>query len=257
MNFGCCEHLGAFCDHAPVFMEVILVVGGLVGGYVIGGRMRTKVHDDAIEASAKANADTHGRASTAAAQGTNLLTSEVVPTVMLIGDASTGKSLFIERLTNKDGLGRETLMRTMAPNWRRADVSLPAGLVSFQILDTPGALPELSVPFLRHAHAVVLVFDVGSAQSFSHLKDQWYTMVREHRLDFLDSRNAQSLCVVLAHVIDERRERQVTRRDAARWCSTVGLPYFETNPTEQMPKVLTHLASATLGGDSESTSKTK
>ena len=57
----------------------------------------------------------------------------------------------------------------------------------------------------------------------------WYAAVLQHRQ--MD-KHAAGTCVVLAHVIDERRERQVTRREASAWCELNGLPFFETHPAD-------------------------
>jgi 16S rRNA U516 pseudouridylate synthase RsuA-like enzyme len=43
--------------------------------------------------------------------------------------------------------------------------------------------------------------------------------VQQHRLS-AGSRVATGSNVVLAHILDEGRERQVKRREAALWCST-------------------------------------
>ena len=99
----------------------------------------------------------------------------------------------------------------------------------------------------------MLVFDVGSSMSFDKMKSQWYSSVRLHRFAS-GARQAPGSTVVLAHIIDERRERQVTRREAAAWCQQQNLPYFETHPAEKpYPRVLHHLASTLLlrGEDGE------
>ena len=168
---------------------------------------------------------------------------------MLVGEPGVGKSLFVSRISNLDGVGRETLPKTLAPTWQRADIPLvPNGQVTFQLLDMPGSLPELSIPFYAHAHAVVLMFDVGSASSFARMKMLWHTSLKQHRDLVPGARYAPGSTVVLAHIIDERRERQVTRREASAWCASagVGLPYFETHPLETSPKVLAHLAAAVV-----------
>ena len=77
----------------------------------------------------------------------------------------------------------------------------------------------------------------------------WYSAVRLHRFA-AGARHSQGATVVLAHIIDERRERQVTRREAAAWAQQVGVPYFEmvsgSSSERPCPRVLTHLASAVL-----------
>ena len=151
-----------------------------------------------------------------------------VMTVMLVGDSGSGKTMLLTRLQSDGELGRETLPRTMAPSWHRLDLDMPDQRVVFQVLDTPGTpeLSELLVPFYRVCNGTVLMFDVSSALSYARMQ-RAYETVCEQRVN--DARAQDGSIVVLAHIIDERRERQVTRRDASSWCTLQGLPYFETH----------------------------
>ena len=221
------------------------MAGGLVGGWAIGSKLRSAIDFDAQEQEPQQSAQTV--ADSAPQQAKTLM--EATATVMLVGDPAAGKSLFVERCTNRDGIGRETLPRTLAPAWESAFMPLPLGRATFHFLDTPGAYPELSVPFYRGVQFVVLVFDVSNANSFVNLKMLWYTAVQTHRLNLANARIKPGSCVVLAHIIDERRERAVTRRDAARWCASKQLPYFETHPAEAVPKVLSHIAQTCISSD--------
>ena len=106
-------------------------------------------------------------------------------------------------------------------------------------------------PVESDVQAVVLVFDVGSSASFARMKAMWFSAVRLYRL-VAGASHAPETTVVLAHIIDERRERQVTRREAAAWAQQQGLPYFETHPNERpVPRVLAHLADVVLLRDEE------
>lgn len=247
-------------------LEAAIVLGGLVGGYSIGTRLRQTVHDasaltSSVSGEASGGADERRRKQQS--QLASLLADdEVIVTAMLVGEPSVGKSLFVARMSNPpDGPGRQALPKTMLPGWQKVRVALPsqlqrkgrisaaaaaapAGSANFQLLDTPGGLPGLCVPFYRGVQCVVLMFDVGQASSYEALKSKWYADVKLHRLDAPGARHASGSTVVLAHVVDERRTREVTRREAGSWCASVGLPYFETHPAEHMPKVLAHLASA-------------
>jgi len=239
-------------------LELTLAGGGVAGGYALGSRLRQAVHDAAAKLGIDSANDEQQQ--TQQAGGLQVLKdSTLTVTMMLVGEPSVGKSLFLARICSDDGSpGRSVLQKTLVPAWLRADVMLtnqpravstsaltaPAGRVVFQCLDTPGSLPELSVPFYRGVQSVVLMFDVGQASTFAKLKSHWHAAVTQHRLDAPGNRHPRETTVVLAHVVDERRTREVTRRVASAWCASVGLPFFETSPTETMPKVLAHLAHA-------------
>ena len=281
-------------------LEAGLVSAGLAGGYSLGSKLRQVLQE------ASAADGQHQRVGDAAKRGTreggslsqlpSSLASRWVGneeamtlTVMLVGEPGAGKTLLCERLAAEDGIvGRETLPRTLAPQWHAVQLDLPSvGRVSVQLLDTPGGLPEvsviqanrpsshlthsqatpvthppalcpcavaaqLSVPFYRDVQACILVFDVGSSLSFARMKAFWYSATRLHRFHTPGARQKPGSTVVLAHIIDERRERQVTRREAAAWCQQQKLPYFETHPAERpCPRVLTHLGSVVLQGGEE------
>ena len=230
-------------------LEGSLAIVGLAGGFSLGSRLRSAFYDagedDQPAGGASVQRSKAGDASTALSPWAGNAETMTM-TVMLVGEPGAGKSLFCERISNPDGLGGRSLPKTMAPQWVRAEVLLPGALgrVSFMFLDTPGSMPELSIPFYRQVNSVVLVFDVGSSQSFAKMKTLWYSAVRLHRDAAGGARTAADSTIVLAHVIDERRERQVTRREAAAWCQQMKLPFFETHPAEKpLPRVLTHLAS--------------
>lgn len=88
------------------------------------------------------------------------------------------------------------------------------------------------------------MFDVSSLQSFVNLQGFWLTQAQQQRLYL--RQYPPSTTIVLAHMIDERRDRQVSRRDASSWCAAMGLTYFETHPKDLSAtrKMLLHLARA-------------
>ena len=226
-------------------MEGVIVAAGLAGGVAIGRRARQAAEDDdkaarrrAGEGGGSGGAGVDGLARTrGSTEGSSAVVGGATQTltVMFVGDSASGKSLFCTRTASADGsVGRETLAKTYAPTWIRADVALSSTRrVAFQLLDTPGraGLSSLCVPFYRQVDAVVLVFDVGSLGTFEALQTTWYAALEEHRLGSSRGHKPGS-CVVLANVIDERRERQVKRSVAVAWCESVGLPYFETHPAD-------------------------
>ena len=139
-------------------LEAGLVSAGLAGGYSLGSKLRQVLQE------ASAADGQHQRVGDAAKRGAreggslsqlpSSLASRWVGneeamtlTVMLVGEPGAGKTLLCERLAAEDGIvGRETLPRTLAPQWHAVQLDLPSvGRVSVQLLDTPGGLPEVSV----------------------------------------------------------------------------------------------------------------
>ncbi len=251
-----------------MLIEGLAAAAGLVGGFTLGARARQDVHEhepsarDALPLPPSFVGGGDGSSETLAGPAAFADEGRIQKsmTLMLVGDSLAGKSLFCTRITLRGSeLGRETLPKTTAPMWHRIELRLPGNTqsrdgqrgarVSFQLLDTPGRpeLAELLVPFYRQVHAHVFMFDVGSATSFSRMKD-FVRIAREHLHAAGSTRKgaAAVVPVVLAHVIDERRERQVTRRDASSWCALEGLTYFETHPKDDVGwrRMMAHLARA-------------
>lgn len=244
-------------------LEAGVVALGLAGGFKLWSFLQAEI--DRARASAE---DEH-----ASAGGTVLFGDgsdrpraraaaekriEATVTVMLVGDAGVGKTLFFSRVVA--ATSRQTLAEydgpTFAPTWLRAEMEVQLDeserketRLCYHLLDTPGR-PEfapLVAPFYRNAAALVLMFDVGSAASFERLRTYWLEQVQQQRTQL--TRPMAGSVVVLAHVLDERKEREVTRRDASSWCLQNQLPYFETHyhDTAAWRRMLVHLARVSLG----------
>jgi hypothetical protein len=231
-----------------MLVEGALVAFGLAGGYRLGKGARDLYHETAPADGHAGPPATSERASTSgASSGASSDDPPAILTALLVGESGVGKSLFCARVASVEGVGRETLPRTVAPNWHRVDLGVRRK-IRVQLLDTPGraGLDALVVPFYRQVHAVVLMFDVGSLASFEALKTRWYQHVQQQRMHVRG--HHEGSCVVLAHVIDERRERQVKRREASAWCTSVGLPFFETHQSDSFgwQQMMAHLAGACL-----------
>ena len=180
-------------------------------------------------------------------------------TVMLVGDSRVGKTLFCSRVvasTSRQPLADDE-GPTFAPTWLRAEMDVQLDederketRLCFHLLDTPGreAFEPLVAPFYRDAAALVLMFDVGSAASFMRLQSYWLTQTLRQR-KYVSKQEPGSV-VVLAHVLNEHTDREVTRRDASDWCLQNQLPYFETHyhDNSAWKRMLVHLARVCLAG---------
>jgi len=236
-------------------MEVAVVTAGLAGGFKLWSLVceeldqRKRDDDDELDTATD---------SAALARPKKLRQIEATLTIMVVGDHGVGKTLFCNRACSSTTA--EPLPEydgpTFAPSWLRAELDLQLDeldrketRICYHLLDTPGRVEfeQLLAPFYRDAAALVLVFDVGSAASFMRVQSYWLGQARQNRMQL--TREAAGSVVVLAHVLDERRERQVTRRDASNWCLQNQLPYFETHAKDNTAwkRMLTHLTRACLG----------
>ena len=247
-----------FRVYTEMALELIAIATGIGMGLSLGRRSRQVAYEEAQdEVERSTRHDKLVWVNTSGTGGSDLLQEvpETIMTVMLIGDSGSGKTLFCRRITDPDALGSGTLQKSVEPSWHSVYVTLQAESpprqirqrLIVQMLDTPGrdSFTSLIVPFYRSIQACILVFDAGSTASFQALQHRWYSAVQQHRLS-AGSRVAAGSNVVLAYILDEGRERQVKRREAALWCSTVGLAYFETHANDkyEWKKMISHLAAA-------------
>ena len=240
---------------ATMALEAGAVALGLAGGFKLWKLVQSELsflHAEEDQPTDSTSADSLARPDAPVRKVEGTLTA------MLVGDSAVGKTLFCSRVvasTTRQELAEDD-GPTFAPRWLRAEIDLQLDekvrketRLCFQFLDTPGRpeLEQLLTPFYRQAAAVVLVFDVGSATSFMRMQSHWLAEVKAQRVH--STRQAAGSVVVLAQVLDESLERQVTRRDASSWCLHHQLPYFETHAKDNAgwKRMLTHLARVCLG----------
>ncbi|MCD9645697.1 hypothetical protein HAX54_034823 [Datura stramonium] len=107
-------------------------------------------------------------------------------------------------------------------------------LVTLQIWDTAGQerFQSLGVAFYRGADCCVLVYDVNVMRSFDNL-DNWH----EEFLKQASPPDPKTFPFILLGNkidIDGGNSRVVSEKKAKEWCSSKGIPYFETSAKEDI-----------------------
>jgi small GTP-binding protein len=100
---------------------------------------------------------------------------------IFIGPENAGKTSLIHRLARNLFFDEFMATPTLGPaHVRSAFLAQNNSAVRVDLWDTPGQPThrELMIPYLRHAHIVVLVFDVTSEESFSNL-NLYYNKAKE------------------------------------------------------------------------------
>jgi Ras-related protein Rab-7A len=114
---------------------------------------------------------------------------------------------------------------TIGADFLTKDIEIDGVSVTLQIWDTAGQerFQSLGSAFYRGADACILVFDVTSQDSFSHLTS-WME-------EFTLQANKRD-CVLIGNKIDLADRRQVSNRAAQSWCQKndeTTIKYFETS----------------------------
>ena len=123
----------------------------------------------------------------------------------IVGDTGVGKSSVAERFAR--GTFTPHTEMTIGAAFLSAKVQREAHTVKFQLWDTAGQerYRALAPLYYRHAHAVVVVYDITSRRSFDGAK-RWMKEVRTCLGDF-------PVYAILGNKCDLGSERQVTEEE--------------------------------------------
>ncbi|KAH0684808.1 hypothetical protein KY289_022560 [Solanum tuberosum] len=123
---------------------------------------------------------------------------------------------------------------TIGADFVTKELQIDDRLVTLQIWDTAGQerFQSLGVAFYRGADCCVLVYDVNVMRSFDNL-DNWHE-------EFLKQANPPDPktfpFILLGNKIDidGGNSRVVSEKKAKEWCTSKGIPYFETSAKEDI-----------------------
>jgi len=146
---------------------------------------------------------------------------------VIIGDASTGKSSILVRLTDQRFLQNPD--PTVGVEFGSKLIHIPDQnkTIKVQCWDTAGteAFRSITRSYYRGAAGALLVFDVTSRPSFTNARS-WLADVREHA-------DPNLTCVLLANKVDlcekDESRRQVTKEEAELWAKEAGLLFLEAS----------------------------
>ncbi|CAL8289994.1 unnamed protein product [Merluccius merluccius] len=147
--------------------------------------------------------------------------------IIMLGDSTVGKSSLLKRYTEDAFL--ETINQTVGVDFYVHFLEVEPGVrIKLQFWDTAGQERFRSVTrsYYRNSVGGLLVFDLTNRASFDHVRD-WHAEVCErvqpHRVMFL----------LLGHKSDREKdepgERAVSREEAEKLASRMGIPYVEAS----------------------------
>jgi Ras-related protein Rab-7A len=145
--------------------------------------------------------------------------------IIILGDSGVGKTSLMNQYVAKKFDQR--YKATIGADFLTKDVDIDGTQVTLQIWDTAGQerFQSLGSAFYRGADACVLVFDITSSDSFSHI-NSWK--------DEFEVQAGQKDVVLLGNKADLAEKRAVFQRGAQSWCQKQGrddspIQYFETS----------------------------
>eukprot|EP00934_Nitzschia_sp_Nitz4_P008677 Nitzschia sp. Nitz4//scaffold203_size38902//36641//37453//NITZ4_007668-RA/size38902-processed-gene-0.74-mRNA-1//-1//CDS//3329541448//8667//frame0 len=142
--------------------------------------------------------------------------------VLIIGDASVGKSSMLLRFT--DDSFDDHIQSTIGVDFKVKHLELSGKRVKLTIWDTAGQerFRTLTSSYYRGAHGVVLVYDVTRMDSFENLQ-QWLKEVHLYSPNNGDS----VIKLLVGNKVD--LERSVPRETAEAWARDNGMMFLEAS----------------------------
>ena len=139
--------------------------------------------------------------------------------VVLIGDASVGKTSILNRLI--EDRYDELEAQTIGANYQLFTQEIDSSRVEMQLWDTAGQekFRSLIPVYYRNAIAAVAVYDVSNMDSFSHLSD-WIEQ-------FQNEAGVAAVVFVVGNKTDLVDDRQVKAEDTESWAHARNYSFFE------------------------------
>ncbi|XP_066914270.1 ras-related protein Rab-26-like isoform X2 [Clytia hemisphaerica] len=142
--------------------------------------------------------------------------------VMLIGDSGVGKTCVLIRF--KDGAFLSgSFISTVGIDFRNKTINVDGKKVKLQIWDTAGQerFRSITHAYYRDAHALLLLYDVGSRKSFENTR-AWLSEIREYAPN-------DAVIMLLGNKCDLAKERQVKREEGEKLAQDYNVPFLETS----------------------------
>mgnify|MGYP006079673459 FL=1 len=141
--------------------------------------------------------------------------------IALLGDSRVGKSSLLSREVYGDYL--ELYQPTVAVGYSSKVLNYDNKKIKLDIWDLSGDERYRTVlkTYLKHIHAVIIVYDVTNPESFNNVK-QW--------VDFVESaHNGKVVYILLANKIDKKKERLVNVDLGIRYALKNGMLYLDVS----------------------------
>ncbi|KAI8035004.1 uncharacterized protein LOC128261091 [Drosophila gunungcola] len=141
--------------------------------------------------------------------------------ILLLGDASVGKSCLLMRFANGRFTGKHET--TLGVDFKVRHVEVAGQVVKLQIWDTAGEERYRSMlpAYYRGAHGVLLVYDTTSASSFRSI-DAWLDEIKRHCPERIN-------ILLVGNKCDDLKRREVSQRQATYYAAHHQLAFREAS----------------------------
>lgn len=149
--------------------------------------------------------------------------------VLLLGDASVGKTCVFHRYINDEY--SQTYKTTIGADFYSKDLRVDDTDVVLQIWDTAGQerYQSLGVTFLRGSDVCILVYDICNQDSFEGLSNWVKRFLEGVGATSENPKDSGLIFAVFGNKCDLEEKRQVSSEVAKRFCEDQGFLFFETS----------------------------
>ena len=140
--------------------------------------------------------------------------------LVLIGDSGVGKSCLLLRFA--DDAFTESYISTIGVDFRFRTVKIDNKTVKLQIWDTAGQerFRTITSAYYRGADGIIMVYDVTSQDSFTHVND-WLNEVNRYA--------SEGTCKLLVGNKSDRTDKVVQFEAAKAFADGLKIPFLETS----------------------------
>lgn len=156
----------------------------------------------------------------------NIEKADLLYKLLLIGDQGVGKSSLLLRWID-DTFSTSTLT-TIGVDFKIKTVKIAGSTIKLQIWDTAGQelFRNITTSYYRGAQAIIIVYDVTSLASFSHI-DSWITEVEKNCHDKID-------LLLVGNKADLESERKISQEEGKEKAKALNVDFLETSAKDKI-----------------------
>lgn len=146
--------------------------------------------------------------------------------IVIVGDASVGKSNILTRFIRDEFMSNSR--STIGVEFATKNITIKNRVIKAQIWDTAGQekFRALSKTYYRGAVGCLVVYDITSSESFSHV-EKWLSEVK-------DTADEKLVAMLIGNKVDLEDKRAVNDQEAAEFAEKHGLGFMETSAKDNL-----------------------
>ena len=141
---------------------------------------------------------------------------------LLVGNSEVGKTSINVRFA--DSKFTPAYIPTLGIDFKIKTIEMEGKAIKLQVWEAPGQerFRSITATYFRGAHGILLIYDVGSLESFKAITDKWLPQIKEYGVP-----EAKTLLVGNKQ---DSTTRQVSAEEGAALAASLGMEFLEASP---------------------------